>query len=171
MATLGTGSKKETTEWDDILRSKGILPEKSADELAEEVLKGMVKERVESYDPHENKGLDELDDELEDADSDEEAILREYRERRIEQLKEAATKRRFGPGVRYVPASDWKAEVTNAGDETYVIVHLVGFCVEQLTGIYKLLIDSRPVFRRSRHANHSPPSRRCAPVVVDESRY
>jgi hypothetical protein len=157
MASLGTGSKKETTEWDDILRSKGILPEKSADELAEDVLKGMVEERVESYDPHENKGLDELDEELEDADSDEEAILREYRERRLGQLKEAAMKKRFGPGVHYVPANDWKAEVTNAGDDVYVIVHLVGFCVKALEGIYTFFIISRPVCRRNRHANRFVP--------------
>jgi hypothetical protein len=126
MASLGTGAKKETTEWDDILIKKGILPEKSGEELAEEVLRGMVKERVESYDPHKNKGIEELDNDLEDADSDEEEILRQYRARRIGQLKDAAMKRRFGPGVRYVPAVDWKAEVTNAGEDVFVVVHLVG---------------------------------------------
>jgi hypothetical protein len=126
MASLGTGAKKDSTEWDDILKKKGILPQKSPEELAEEVLKGMVKERVDSYDPHENKGIGELDDDLEDADSDEEEILRQYRVRRIGQLKEAAMKRRFGPGVRYVPAVDWKAEVTNAGGDVFVVVHLVG---------------------------------------------
>jgi hypothetical protein len=126
MATLGTGSKKETTEWDDILRSKGILPEKSVDELAEEVLKGMVEEKIENYDANKCKSVGELDEDLEDADSDEEAILKQYRERRLQQLKAASMKRRYGPGVEYVPATDWKFQVTEAGDNIYVIVHLVG---------------------------------------------
>lgn len=125
MATLGTGGKKETTEWDDILRSKGILPEKTADELAEEVLKGMVEDKIDNYDPHENKDLAELDEGLEDADSDEEAILNQYRERRIAQMKEMAMKKKFGPGVEYVPANEWKSEVTEAGEDIFVVVHLV----------------------------------------------
>lgn len=125
MATLGTGGKKETTEWEDILRSKGILPEKTPDELANDVLKGIVQERVESYDPHANKDVAELDEELEDADSEEEAILNEYRNKRIEQMKADACRRKFGPGVEYVAAEDWKAQVTEAGESVFVVVHLV----------------------------------------------
>jgi hypothetical protein len=147
MATLGTGSKKESTEWDDILRAKGILPEKSADELAEEVLKGMVEEKIDSYNANESKDVDALDAELEDADSDEEAVLNQYRERRIEQMKAAAMKRRYGPGIEYVPATDWKAQVTEAGEEIYVVVHLVScfeetsFTTHQLTSAAHRSID------------------------------
>jgi hypothetical protein len=147
MATLGTGSKKESTEWDDILRAKGILPEKSADELAEEVLKGMVEEKIVSYNANESKNTDTLDAELEDADSDEEAVLNQYRERRIEQMKAAAMKRRYGPGIAYVPATDWKAQVTEAGDEIYVVVHLVScfeetnFATQHLTSAAYRFID------------------------------
>lgn len=71
MATLGTGGPKESTEWDDILRSKGIIPEKTVDELANDVLKTMVEEKVENFDPHANKSVTQLDEDLEDADSDE----------------------------------------------------------------------------------------------------
>ncbi len=39
MACLGTGGKKESTEWEDILKSKGIIPEKTEEELAQEALK------------------------------------------------------------------------------------------------------------------------------------
>lgn len=133
MATLGTGSKKETTEWDDILRSKGILPEKTAEELAEDVLKGIVEERIESYDPHENKHVSQLDEELEDADSEEEEILNSYREKRIEQMKESMRKRRYGPGLEYVAAEDWKSQVTSAGEDVFVVVHLVRYVRYDLT--------------------------------------
>lgn len=125
MATLGTGGAKETTEWDDILRSKGIIPEKTVDELAGDVLKGMVEEKVENFDPHVNKTMQNLDEDLEDADSDEEEILSQYRERRMQEMKAAAMKKKFGPGVEYVPANEWKAQVTEAGDDVFVVVHLV----------------------------------------------
>lgn len=127
MACLGTGGKHESTEWEDILKAKGIIPEKTEEELAEEALKQVVEETVECYDPHQNKNLEELDEDLEDADSDEEAVLEQYRQRRIMQMKAEAMRPRFGPGVRHLSAIDWKREVTEAGEDIYVVVHLVSF--------------------------------------------
>nr|WOE55212.1 PhM00076.1 [Neoporphyra haitanensis]WOE55313.1 PhF00076.1 [Neoporphyra haitanensis] len=125
MAALGTGGKQGTTEWEDILRSKGILPpEKSADELASDTLKAMVEERVESYDPHAAKDVSALDVDLEEADEEEEAILRTYRDARLAEMKAASTKRRYGPGIAYISATDWKAEVTNAEQDLPVVVLL-----------------------------------------------
>ncbi len=124
MACLGTGGKRETTEWEDILKSKGIIPEKTEEELVEEALHEVVEETVERYDPHENKDLDELEEDLEDADSDEEAILEQYRQKRIMEMKAAAARPRFGPGVTFLSATDWKREVTEAGADIYVVVHL-----------------------------------------------
>ncbi|OSX71895.1 hypothetical protein BU14_0491s0003 [Porphyra umbilicalis] len=125
MAALGTGGKQGTTEWEDILRSKGILPpEKSADELAADTLKAMVEDRVDTYDPHANKDVDELDVDLEEADEEEEAILRQYRDTRLAEMKELSGRRRYGPGLTFISATDWKAEVTNAGDDVPVIVFL-----------------------------------------------
>lgn len=128
MATLGTGGPKESTEWEDILRDKGIIPEKTPEELADEVLTKVVEESVEKFDPHANKDVAELDEDLEEADSDEEQILEQYRQQRIAQMKAEAMLPRFGPGIRYVPANDWKREVTEAGESIYVIVHLVSSC-------------------------------------------
>lgn len=125
MATLGTGGPKESTEWDDILKQKGIIPEKTPEELAEEALKEIVEETVENYDPHERKTLETLDEDLEEADSDEERVLEKYRAMRIAQMRANAMKPKYGPGVSYVAANDWKAEVTEAGEEVFVIVHLV----------------------------------------------
>eukprot|EP00177_Eucheuma_denticulatum_P006872 GFKZ01012510.1.p1 GENE.GFKZ01012510.1~~GFKZ01012510.1.p1 ORF type:complete len:230 (-),score=42.59 GFKZ01012510.1:31-720(-) len=124
MATLGTGAPKESTEWDDILKSKGIIPEKSQEELAKEALHELVEDVVEQYDPHENKDVETLEEDLEDADSDEEKILQQYREMRISQMRAESLKPKFGPGVAHVAANEWKAQVTDAGDEVYVVVHL-----------------------------------------------
>lgn len=176
MATLGTGSKKETTEWDDILRSKGILPEKSAEEMAKDVLKGMVEEKVETYDPHLNKTVGELDQDLEDADSDEEEVLTQYRERRIQQMKEAAMKKRYGPGVEYVPANEWKTQVTEAGADLFVVVHLFQATLEPCKRMDDLLValSTKFVFTkfvRSRATDAIPnyPDSKCPTLLVYKS--
>mmetsp|Transcript_13262 Transcript_13262/g.35251 ORF Transcript_13262/g.35251 Transcript_13262/m.35251 type:complete len:189 (-) Transcript_13262:539-1105(-) len=87
MAASGTGGRHETTEWEDILRDKGIIPDKSEQQLAEEGLQQLVEDTVETFDPHAHKGVDELDEELEDADSEEERILLKYRESRINEVE------------------------------------------------------------------------------------
>lgn len=173
MATLGTGSKKESTEWDDILRSKGILPEKTTEELAKEVLKGMVEEKVDSYDPHENKTVAQLDQGLEDADSDEEEVLTQYRERRIQQMKDAAMKKRYGPGVEYVPANEWKSQVTEAGEDVFVVVHLFQPTLEGCKRMDDLIValSAKFVFTkfvRSRATDAIPnyPDSKCPTLLV-----
>lgn len=140
MATLGTGAPKQSTEWDDILKSKGIIPEKTPEEEAEEALKDLVQETVERYDPHERKTVDQLDEELEEADSDEERLLESYREKRMEQMRQEMMKKKFGPGVSYIAANDWKAEVTEAGEDVYVVIHLVrGIHISQIVYICERL--------------------------------
>ncbi|VDQ00918.1 unnamed protein product [Trichobilharzia regenti] len=69
--------------------------------------------------------LDEKFDLLEDGEVDEEEarFLEEYRRKRIAMLKEEACKPRFGC-VREVTKADWTTEVTNAGDDIFVIVHI-----------------------------------------------
>lgn len=64
--------------------------------------------------------LDELD-ELED--SEDEAILLEYRNKRIAELKSLAEKCKFGT-VREISGQDYVDEVNKAGDGIYVVLHL-----------------------------------------------
>lgn len=125
MASLGTGGKKESTEWDDILKSKGIIPEKTPDEVAEEQLKELIEDTVEAYDPHEGKNVAQLDEDLEDADSEEEQILERYRQRRLQEMKADAMRVKYGPGITFISSNDWKAEVTEAPSDVTVIVLLV----------------------------------------------
>eukprot|EP00173_Palmaria_palmata_P005135 Plantae.Rhodophyta-Palmaria_palmata.ctg8404.p1 GENE.Plantae.Rhodophyta-Palmaria_palmata.ctg8404~~Plantae.Rhodophyta-Palmaria_palmata.ctg8404.p1 ORF type:complete len:234 (-),score=46.65 Plantae.Rhodophyta-Palmaria_palmata.ctg8404:103-804(-) len=173
MATLGTGGPKESTEWDDILRSKGIIPEKTVDELANDVLKTMVEEKVENFDPHSSKSVAQLNEDLEDADSDEEEILSQYRERRMQEMRALALKRKFGPGVEYIPANEWKAQVTEAGDDTFVIVHLFQPTLEgcKLMDQLLLALSSRFLytkFVRARATDAIPnyPDTKCPTILV-----
>lgn len=64
--------------------------------------------------------LDELD-ELED--SEDEAVLLEYRNKRIAELKALAEKRKFGT-VREISGQDYVDEVNKAGEGIYVVLHL-----------------------------------------------
>lgn len=64
--------------------------------------------------------LDELD-ELED--SEDEAVLLEYRNKRIAELKALAEKKKFG-AVAEISAQDYVNEVNKAGADIWVILHL-----------------------------------------------
>lgn len=72
--------------------------------------------------------MDELD-ELED--SEDEAILLEFRKKRIAEMKEQATRSKFG-FVREITGEEYVNEVNKAGEEIWVVLHLyakgVPFC-------------------------------------------
>lgn len=64
--------------------------------------------------------LDELD-ELED--DEEEAILIQYREKRIQQIKAELAKTQFGE-VNEITAQNYVQEVNKAGEGVWVVLHL-----------------------------------------------
>ncbi|CAO3649384.1 unnamed protein product [Mucor fragilis] len=110
------------TEWNDILRAKGILPpkdEKKDDEL-EDAFVDMVRARQTKLDSLDNKDLDELD-ELEDLEDDQ--ILNEYRHKRMMEMQAQAAKEKFGE-VKEISKPDFIKEVTEASKECHVVVHL-----------------------------------------------
>ncbi|CAG8700428.1 7137_t:CDS:2 [Acaulospora morrowiae] len=108
------------TEWNDILRARGILPPKEGpteEEIFEE-LDQMIKEKQDKH--LEDKTLDELD-ELEDEED--ERILLEYRQKRIAEMKAEASREKFGH-VMQISKPDFIKEVTEASKEVWVVVHL-----------------------------------------------
>jgi len=114
----------EDTEWNDVLRAKGIIPEKPKEkEVTEDEIVSMlektIKEKSGAKDM-EDMTLDELD-ELED--DEEERVLEQYRQQRIAQIKALQQKSRFGD-VREISAVDYVAEVNKAGEGIYVVLHL-----------------------------------------------
>ncbi|KAJ0173425.1 hypothetical protein K1T71_010574 [Dendrolimus kikuchii] len=121
----------EDTEWNDILRSKGILPQKEK-EVSEEEIVNMIEETIQKKQAEKDKELSELDldglDELED--SEDEAVLEQYRQRRIAELKRLAEKTRFGD-VREVSGQDYVQEVNKAGEGIWVVIHLYKQGIQQ----------------------------------------
>ncbi|XP_050354294.1 viral IAP-associated factor homolog [Nymphalis io] len=121
----------EDTEWNDVLRSKGILPPKEK-EISEEEIVNMIEETIQKNQAEKDKKLSELDldglDELED--SEDEAVIEEYRRKRIAELKKMAEKPRFGE-VREVSGQDYVQEVNKAGEGIWVVIHLYKQGIQQ----------------------------------------
>jgi len=116
----------EDTEWNDALRRKGILPPKPKEkEISEDdivkMLDTTIQERTEGSRRNlETLSLDELD-ELEDEE--EERILQAMKSKRLQELKQEISKKRFGE-VLEISAQDWVQEVNKAGEGVFVVLHL-----------------------------------------------
>lgn len=110
----------EDTEWNDILRAHGIIPErpKSPTQEFEEALDEAVRKQIDNR--LENKTLGELE-ELEDEEDED--FLELYKLQRFQELQQLAKKLTFG-SVYHVTKPEYEAEVTNALDASYVVVHM-----------------------------------------------
>eukprot|EP00058_Branchiostoma_floridae_P016903 XP_002602391.1 hypothetical protein BRAFLDRAFT_259621 [Branchiostoma floridae] len=112
----------EDTEWNDILRKKGILPKKEKPEITEQQLEDMIVERLleKQHKKVEDMTLEELE---EQEDEEDERVIEAYRRQRIAEMMAAAAKSKFGE-VREISANDWVDQVNKAGDGVWVILHL-----------------------------------------------
>lgn len=107
----------EDTEWNDILRAKGILP---ARPKTPEIEDPEPAENIKNY----GETIDDLDALLDDElDEDEEAIMLQMRNQRMSELKAKMEKDKFGI-VKEITAQSWTQEVNQAGEGIWVVVHL-----------------------------------------------
>eukprot|EP00095_Tigriopus_kingsejongensis_P001835 maker-scaffold10_size831480-snap-gene-6.9 protein:Tk01835 transcript:maker-scaffold10_size831480-snap-gene-6.9-mRNA-1 annotation:"viral iap-associated factor homolog" len=114
----------EDTEWNDILRQKGIIPEKPKEkEITEEDIVTMLEQTIEKK--ANGKAMDEMNlDELDELeDEEEEKILDQYRQQRIAEIRALQSKSKYGD-VREISAQDYVQEVNKAGEGVWVILHL-----------------------------------------------
>ena len=115
------------TEWNDILRAKGILPPKEVT-LDEDTVVQMVEQTVKKWSANEGSHqkniedmtLDELD-ELEDEED--ERVLQNYRKQRMAEYVAKQQKAVYG-SVREISAADYVQEVNKAGEGVWVVLHL-----------------------------------------------
>lgn len=110
----------EDTEWNDILRAHGIIPErpKSPTEELERLLEEQVQKQHENRLEH--KTMDELDA-LEDEEDEE--FLEEYKKKRFEQLQQLQQRSKYG-SVLPITKPEYEEEVTLASENCYVFVHM-----------------------------------------------
>ncbi|XP_065185526.1 phosducin-like protein 3 [Sycon ciliatum] len=113
----------EDTEWNDVLRAKGILPPKKEAEVTEdqltELLEATIKQKT-GEKALEDMTLDELD-ELED--DEDERVLLDYRQKRLAEMRLLSQQARFG-SVSEITAHEYVQEVNKAGKGVYVVLHL-----------------------------------------------
>lgn len=110
------------TEWNDILRSHGIIPEKPKDPepLIQEAL---IDAAQRAHDNRlEDKTLTELDD-LEDLEDED--FLASYRQKRLAELGELQKASKFG-SVLPLQKAEYGKEVTDASKESHVVVAMMG---------------------------------------------
>jgi len=116
--------QNEDTEWNDILRAKGIIPEKPKEnEITEDEIMAIMDKAIKDKSgvkDMEDMTLDELD-ELEDEE--EERILQQYRQERMAQIKNIQAKSNYGD-MRDISADDYVAQVNKAGEGVWVVLHL-----------------------------------------------
>ncbi|KAJ5835087.1 hypothetical protein N7447_001113 [Penicillium robsamsonii] len=111
---------KEDTEWNDILRQHGIIPEKPKDPepLIQEALIAAQHRAHENR--LEDKDLDELDA-LEDEEDEE--FLQSYRQKRFAELSTLQQTSHFNQ-VFPLQKVDYAREVTEASNSAFVLVNL-----------------------------------------------
>lgn len=109
-----------TTEWEDIHVKLGNYVPTEKQTESNDTLQKIAMEAIEKYDPLENKTVEQLN-ELEDEEDDE--VLRAYKEKRLKEMREFASKPHFGK-VYELSKQDFIQEVTNAPKEVYVVLHL-----------------------------------------------
>lgn len=110
----------EDTEWNDILREKGIIPEKppSPTEELEEALAEIIQNQHDNR--LENLNLDELDELEDDEDED---FLNSYKQQRLNELKKLQSNENFGM-VYPISKPEWSKEITEASKNHWVLIHL-----------------------------------------------
>uniref|UniRef100_A0A4W5NDA9 Phosducin-like protein 3 n=1 Tax=Hucho hucho TaxID=62062 RepID=A0A4W5NDA9_9TELE len=114
------------TEWNDILRKKGVLPpkEKTQDEVEEEALeKQILLEQESVVKIYESMTLDELDENEDDFSEEDEAAIEMYRQKRLAEWKATQIKNCFGEVVE-ISGQDYIKEVNKAGEGIWVVLHL-----------------------------------------------
>jgi len=111
------------TQWNDVLRKKGIIPEKEK-EVTEEDLVKMLETTIADKSRGKDLGemnIDELNENEDDIDDDDERMFEEYRRQRVAELKAAQQLARYGD-VREISKDEYVAEVNKAGEGIWVVL-------------------------------------------------
>lgn len=110
------------TEWNDILRRKGILPPKEKPNPEEEQIVQQQQQQsvVKTY---EDMGLDELEENEDEFSEEDERAIEMYRQQRLAELKATQLKNVFGE-VTEISGQEYIQQVNKAGKDTWVILHL-----------------------------------------------
>ncbi|XP_056321994.1 phosducin-like protein 3 [Danio aesculapii] len=110
------------TEWNDILRKKGILPPKETpvEEEEDEQLHLQSQSVVKTY---EDMTLEELEENEDEFSEEDEHAMEMYRQKRLAEWKANQMKNVFGE-LKEISGQDYVQEVNKAGEGIWVVLHL-----------------------------------------------
>lgn len=114
------------TQWNDVLRAKGIIPPKEDTGITEDDIVNMVEQTITQKSHGKDMAdmdLKELDDMEDDVDDEEERIFEAYRRQRLLEMKDAQAKSVFGE-VTEISKADWVQQVNKAGEGIWVVIHV-----------------------------------------------
>lgn len=111
------------TEWNDILRRKGILPPKEEPKHDDEEEEAEILKQQSVVKTYEDMTLDELDENEDEFGEEDERAIEQYRQQRLAQWQATQIKNKFGE-VLEISGQDYVQEVTNASKDLWVILHL-----------------------------------------------
>jgi hypothetical protein len=123
-----------TTEWEDIHVKLGNYVARDKEPENNELEKIII-EKLEAYDPLENKTMQEL---KEIDDDEDEEVLKIYKEKRMKEMQEYALKPKYGKLLE-IRKQDYIQEVTNATKDVFVVLHLYQTYVEASNVMTKIL--------------------------------
>ena len=167
----------DTTEWEDILIKKGITTKEDVllskglnpEDFVERPEQTRIEVTKEDLLPFAT--LEELEELEEDEYSDSRA-LEEYRNKRMEELKQRQVRNRFGEVVEIVK-DDWIREVTEASKACFVVVHLYLDALVECALLDEAMATLAPKFKavkflkiKSTHAIESWPERNLPTIFV-----
>ncbi|XP_043927026.1 phosducin-like protein 3 [Protopterus annectens] len=108
------------TEWNDILRKKGILPPKEKQKDEEEVQILQTQSVVKTY---EDMTLEELRENEDEFSEEDERAIELYRQQRLTEWKASQLKNKFGEIIE-ISGQEYVNEVSKAGQGIWVVLHL-----------------------------------------------
>lgn len=113
------------TEWNDILRKKGILPPKEGLKELEEEEEGKEEQRLQQsvVKTYEDMTLEELQENEDEFSEEDERAIEMYRQQRLAEWKATQLRNKFGE-VLEISGKDYVQEVTKAGEGLWVVLHL-----------------------------------------------
>lgn len=109
------------TEWNDILRKKGILPPKETPKEDEEEEQQVMQQSV--VKTYEDMTLEELEENEDEFSEEDEMAIEMYRQKRLAEWKANQIKNVFGEVVE-ISGQDYVKEVNKAGPGIWVVLHL-----------------------------------------------
>ncbi|CAG2162325.1 unnamed protein product, partial [Oppiella nova] len=122
----------EDTEWTDILKKHGIIKSDPKPEAKEEEPEVCTLER---------KLLDiNSEDDLLDLDESDEYVMREYRNRRMAEMRAKSLIPTFGD-VREITASDYVQQVNGAGHDIEVVLFLYQSGIPECSILSKIITE------------------------------